>query len=63
MRVAMSLGFMAETRARGELDGERDAVEAAADLDDRGGVRRFEGEPGACGRGAFDEQEHGVVLA
>ncbi len=46
----------------GELDREREAVEADADLGDRGRVRVRHGEVGLDGAGAFDEERDRLVL-
>ena len=46
----------------GELQRERNAVEAPADLDQRVRVLRGHGEPRLHGLGAIDEQPHGLEL-
>ena len=46
----------------GELDREREAVEADADLGDRGRVRVRHGEVGLDGAGALDEERDRLVL-
>jgi hypothetical protein len=53
------IGFE-QSRARGgELDGERQALQASADLDDRSGVGGRQSEVGPHGSGAVEEQGHG----
>ena len=45
----------------GELDRQRDAVQAGADLRDVGSSVLVDGKVGACGAGPVDEQPHGVI--
>ena len=54
-------GVHAHDPCRGELDCERNAVEAAADLGDRGRVRRIEFETGARGASTVDEERRRVT--
>ena len=47
---------------RGQLDGERQAVQSTADLGHRRGILVVEGEFGLDGVGALDEEAHGGIL-
>ena len=55
------VGVHAHDPRRRELDRERDAVEAPADLRDRPGIARVHGEARPRRRGAVDEQKGGVA--
>ena len=51
--------FQQPCASRGELDGERQTIEAPADLDDGQRVVLGQGEVVADGLGSIDEQAHG----
>ena len=57
-----ALGGQLPAAGGGQLDGERDAVEAVADLGDGGGVGVADGERRSGPAGPLDEQGDGVVL-
>ena len=57
-----SLGGEDLDPGRGQLDGQREPVEAGADLGDGGRVVVGHRKPGLDGRGSLDEQGHGLEL-
>ena len=61
-RAASSATDRCAEPGRGQLEGERDAVQAAADQRDRFGCGRVEGEAGPRGAGPLDEQLDGLEL-